>query len=134
MENKYLDINTKFNETTFDKQELFDSVEEILRINKFPIDDLKANIYYSEHLAMADWDEDEFQVDCLFSWIFYFEDISKKSFKKIALQIEDIFREQFNIQNEYDINCSRYDDSEYTDNGYDVELKLRITYKLDEKE
>ena len=38
MENKYLDVNTKFNETTFDKQELFYAVEEILRSNKFPIE------------------------------------------------------------------------------------------------
>lgn len=133
MENKYLDVNTKFKESTFDKQELFDTVEEILGNNKFPIDDLKANIYYSEYLAMsdADWDEDKFQVNCLFSWIFYPEDIPKKDFKKTAIRIEDIFREQFNIQFDYDVNCTRYDDSEYTDHGYDVELKLNIEYNLD---
>ena len=134
MENKYLDINTKFNETNFDRQELFDTIAEILLSNKFPIDDLKANISYSEYEAMADWDEDEFQVNCLFSWIFYPEDIPKKEFKKVALQIEDIFKEQFNIQHDYDVNCSRYDDSEYTNNGYDVELNLRINYKLDKNE
>jgi len=133
MENKYLDVNTKFNETTFDKQELFYTVEEILRSNKFPIDDFKANIYYNEYEAMADWDEDEFQVNCTFSWIFYPEDVPKKEFKKIALQIEDLIRDQFKVKYEYDVNCSRYDDSEYTEHGYDVELKLKISYKLDKE-
>ena len=131
MENKYLNTKTKFNENTFDKQELFDTVEEILRSNKFPIDDLKANITYNEYLAVADWDNDEFQVNCLFSWIFYPEDVPKKEFVKISNQIEEIFTEEFNIQFRADIDCIRYADSEYSDHGYDVELRLHLDYNLD---
>lgn len=131
MENKYLNTTTKFNETTFDKQELFDAVEELLRSNKFVIDDFKANISYNEHEAMLDWDKDEFQVNCRFSWIFYLEDVPKAEFAKIALQIEKLFRDQFKVAYENDVECFRYDNSEYAEHGYDVELKLKISYELE---
>lgn len=130
MENKYLNTTTKFNETTFDKQDLFDTVEEMLRSNKFIIDDFKANISCNEYEAMSDWDKDELQVDCRFSWIFYPEDVPKTDFAKVALQIEKLVIDQFKV-NENDVKCFRYDNSEYAEHGYDVELKLKISYELE---
>ena len=133
MKNIYLDTNEQFNDFTFNKREFFNTVEEILRSHKIPIDDLKANISCNVYEGINEFDEDAFQVKCLFSWTFYFEDVTKKDFNKLALQIEEIFREQFNLQYEDDVKCTRYYDSEYTENGYDVDLKLRITYKLNKE-
>lgn len=133
MTNKYLDINTKFNKNTFNVQEFFDIIQEFLFDNKIPTDDLKANISFNEYEPMsdADWDKGEFQVSCLFSWIFYPIDIPKEQFKNVAENIEQLFKDQFKLSN-YNVDCIRYDDSEYSSDGYDVELKLYINYGLDE--
>lgn len=65
-------------------------------------------------------------VKCTFSWIFYNEDIPKSLFKSKAQEIEDIIRDNFKLNDYYDVICTRYNDSQYTRSGYDVELELRI--------
>lgn len=134
MNDKYLDTNSKFNESTFDKYELFNAVEEILYKNKIPCDDLKGNISVTNDYKMADWDEDRCNVKCTFNWIIYNNDIPKDTFKSLAKKIEKIFMKQFNITDENDIDCYRYRDSDYTSDGFDVELKLYISYKFEEEQ
>ena len=69
---------------------------------------------------------DMYVVKCTFSWIFYNEDIPKSLFKSKAQEIEDIIRDNFKLNDYYDVRCIRYNDSQYTRSGYDVELELRI--------
>ena len=123
----YLDVKTKFDKKSFDPNKMFDAIASILDKNNIPTDDLKGNIYGNEY-------DDEFDVRCKMSWIFYLEDVSKKDFKKTAEKIEDIFDKQFKDDEWFECNCTRYDDSEYTDKGYDVELDLRIHYAVAEED
>ena len=128
--NKYLNLNSKFNKQTFNKDELFDLVYDILCSNKIHIDDFKGNISCNEYYSLSNNDRDSFDVDCTFSWIFYPEDIPKSKFKNVAMNIEEIIKNQFKLKKST-VKCIRYDDSEYTYNGYDVELELNMSYQLE---
>lgn len=132
MNEKYLDRKSKFNKKTFDKFELFNLVEEILQKNKIPHDDFKGNIFVNNDPKIADWDEDSLSVKCTFSFIIYLNEIPKKDFNQIGEKIEQIFRDTFQLENEDDVKCYRFDDSEYADNGYDVEIKLYLKYAFEE--
>ena len=57
-------------------------------------------------------------------------DVPKKDFKKVANKIEKLFKDKFKSDDWFEVDCVRYDDSEYSEYGYDVELLLRIHYKL----
>lgn len=121
----YLNPKTKFNEATFSDEEMFGIIGDFLYRNKIPVDDLKANISGREY-----YEDDEFEVNCKFSWIFYPEDVPKKDFKKVANKIEKLFKDKFKSDDWFEVDCVRYDDSEYSEHGYDVELILRIHYRL----
>lgn len=126
----FYDNKLELNEQIFDKQELFDTIEEFLYKNKYPIDDLKANISYSENEGFSDIPGD-FSIHCKFSWIVYNNDIPPKQFKELALKIEQDFESAFSAATE--VECYRYrGNSEYANNGYDVELKLYLSYPLKE--
>ena len=65
----YLNPKTKFNDETFSDDEMYDAIGEFLYSNGIAPDDLKANISSREY-----YEDDEFEVNCKFSWIFYPED------------------------------------------------------------
>lgn len=121
----YLDPKTQFNDATFSDDAMFNAIGEFLYKNNIQADDLKANISGREYYG-----DDEFEVNCKFQWIFYPEDVSKADFKKVAKNIEKLFKAQFKADDWFEVDCVRYDDSEYTEHGYDVELTLRIHYGL----
>lgn len=132
MNKNYLDINSKFNEKTFDKWELFYAIEELLHKNKIPCDDFKGNISVENEPKIADWDEDSCRVHCTFSWIIYNNDLKEKSFKSISSQVEKLFKNQFKLDDDK-IEFYKYKDSSYALDGYDVELILRLNYKFEEE-
>lgn len=121
----YLDPKTRFNDDTFNDDEMYDAVGEFLYYNGIAPDDLKANISSREY-----YEDNEFEVNCKFSWIFYPEDVPKKDFKKVSNKIEKLFKNKFKSDDWFEVDCIRYDDSEYSQHGYDVELILRIHYGL----
>lgn len=125
------DKNLELNENLFDKEELFDYVEELLGSNHIPIDDFKGNISYRENESFSDIPGD-FEINCHFAWIFYYDDITEKQFKKKSLEIESLLQDHFK-ELISEVDCYKYvGNSEYTEDGYDVELRFRLNYKLKE--
>lgn len=128
----------KYNEATYDTSKLFEEVETILvkKLNLHP-DDFKGNVN-CQTFRWNDGDND-FEVNVHLYWIFYEEDVSKAKFKYFVRDlIRDEIRERYKelmIGYGSDVDCFRYDDSEYTSdkNAYDVELHFRLTYKLKEE-
>jgi hypothetical protein len=128
MNEKYLDTKTKFTETTFDKNEFFNLILELLVKNKVQVDDFKANIFPQKIEKMTSWDKSILKIKSVFNWIVYPEETPKSEFMLVSNKIEQIIREAFNLNSEDECRCYRYDDSEYSGRGYDAELKLEINY------
>lgn len=122
----YSDRNTKLNSQIFDKQDLFDSVFELLTSKGIEVDDFKGNISYDEDEGFGDV-PGEFYVTCDFEWIMYDD---PKNFISTSEKVEDIVRDTFESCDE--VSCVRYrGGSSYSDDGYDVSLNIRLSYPLD---
>lgn len=125
----YRDINHAFKEGEFDKYKFFDTVTNIFVENRILADDLKANIYVNEY-----YEDEEVDVKATFSWIFYTDDVPKKEFAKVAKDIENIFKNIYGKAFWFECDVVRYDDSYYTNDGYDVEMRFRTQFALELEE
>ena len=133
MNENYLDTKHKFNELNFDKNEFFNLISNILSKNKVPFNDLKANIYPQKLKKSVSWDKNLLKIKCVFNWFIYPEDVPQKEARTLANNIEKYITEEFHIDKNDDVcECIPYEYSERSGNGYDMDLKLYITYDYDE--
>lgn len=126
----YKDKKTAFNSETFNEEEFFNTIYEILRKVVVP-DDFKGNVFFSEDEPFSDI-PGYFIAKGTFSWIIYDSDTPKSEFKALAEKIEKHLTEVLNLSPTDTVECVRYDDSNYTNEGYDVDLKLIIKYEFEE--
>ena len=120
----------KFNESTFDKVDFFNVVDEILH-EIVPADDVKGNIYTEKD----DFDEEniEFIVKAHLEFILYNCEVAEKKFKSIANKLSNKIIETFNLSKN-DVDCFKYKgQSNYVKDlaAYDVKLEFTVTYKYD---
>lgn len=124
----FFNEKTELNEKTFDKEELFECVLELLLRHHISVDDFKGNISYCENEGFSDIPGD-FYISCNFEWIMYDDDVNRANFRFKAAEIEKLLEESFKACEE--VSCVRYrGDSLYSGGGYDVCLTLRLSYPL----
>ena len=119
-----------WNTETYDKDKLFDELEQVLvkKCGVYP-DDLQGEIYCDDRFR------GDFDVEVHLRWLMYQFDVPKKDFPTVSERVCNTIRELYHIptySTYYDISCVRWADSWYDpadEEEYEVMLSFKIPYK-----